>query len=37
MQQCLALPTPAIQVARFAMFFQLRHMASNRAPTANLS
>jgi hypothetical protein len=35
-QQRLALTTTAIQVARFTMFFQLRHMTANGAPTANL-
>ena len=36
MEQRLALPTAAIQIARFTVFFQLRHVAANGAPTANL-
>jgi len=37
MQQRLALPTTAIEIARFTMFFQLRHVAVDGAPTADLS
>jgi hypothetical protein len=35
-QQRLALPATAIQVARFTVFLQLCNMAANGAPTANL-
>jgi len=37
MKQRLALPPTAIEIARFTMFFQLRHVAANGAPTANLA
>jgi hypothetical protein len=36
MQQRLALTTPAIEIARSTVLFQLRYVAANGAPTANL-
>jgi hypothetical protein len=36
MQQRLALTATTTWIARFTVFFQLRHMAANGAPTANL-
>jgi hypothetical protein len=35
-QQCLPLSATAIEIARFTVFFQLRDVALNGAPTANL-
>jgi hypothetical protein len=37
MQQRLALPSTAIEIARFTIFLQLRDMPPNRAPTRNLT
>ena len=37
MQQRLALPAPAIEIARFTVFLQLRHVAANGSPTRNLT
>jgi hypothetical protein len=37
MQQGLALPAPAIEIARFTVFLQLRHVAANGSPTRNLT
>ena len=37
MQQGLALPTSATQIARFTVFFQLRHVPANSAPTTDLT
>src|SRR5262249_23535729 len=36
MQQCLPLAAPAIQIARPTMFFQLRDVTANSAPTRDL-
>jgi hypothetical protein len=36
-QQRLALPATAIQIARFTVLFQLRHVPSNGAPTGDLA
>jgi hypothetical protein len=36
MQQCLTLTTPATEVARRAMFFQLTNVPPHRAPSSNL-
>src|SRR5262249_41808909 len=35
-KQRLALPTTAIEIARFTMLFQLRHVAPDGAPSADL-
>jgi hypothetical protein len=35
-KQRLALSATAIEIARFAVLFQLRHMAANSAPAPNL-
>jgi hypothetical protein len=35
-QQRLPLPATAIEIARLTMFFQLRDVAANGAPAANL-
>ena len=37
MQQGLALPATAIEIARFTVFLQLRHVAANGPPTRNLT
>jgi hypothetical protein len=37
MQQSLALTATAIEIARFTVFFQLRHVAANGAPTGDLA
>jgi hypothetical protein len=36
-QQRLALPATAIEIARFTVFFQLRHLPANGPPTRNLT
>jgi hypothetical protein len=36
-QQRLTLPTPAIEIARFTVFFQLRYVTANGSPSADLS
>jgi len=37
MQQRLALSAPAIEIVRFTVLFQLRHVAANGPPTRNLT
>jgi hypothetical protein len=37
MQQRLALPATAIEITRFTMFFQLRHVPPNGTPTGDLT
>jgi hypothetical protein len=37
MQQRLALPASASQIARFTVFLQLRHVPANSAPTTDLA
>jgi hypothetical protein len=37
MQQRLALPATAIEIVRFTVFFQLRYVPPNGAPTRNLT